>query len=84
MPDGKGPMSTTETRDEHLQWAKDRALAYVDKGELENALASIASDLNKHEETHNHATDMLIALVGTSHAINGDVAGMRRFIEGFH
>ncbi len=34
----------------HLQWAKDRALALVKQGDLNQAIASIQSDLGKHPE----------------------------------
>lgn len=40
------------TRQEHLAWAKKRALEYVDRGELQLALDSLISDLGKHPETH--------------------------------
>ena len=37
------------TRDEHLAWAKKRALAYLDmEHDVQNAFASMASDLKKH------------------------------------
>jgi hypothetical protein len=36
------------TRAEHLQWAKARALEYVEAGDLANACASMLSDLSKH------------------------------------
>lgn len=42
-------------RAEHLEWCKDRALQYVDSGDLTNAYASMVSDLNKHPETKGHA-----------------------------
>lgn len=35
------------TRDEHLRWAKDRALEYVEIGQLQNALMSFMSDCSK-------------------------------------
>ena len=41
------------TRDEHLKWCKERALEFVDKNDLEQALSSFISDLNKHDETRN-------------------------------
>lgn len=41
------------TRSEHLQWAKDRALAYLPHNPAE-ALTSFLSDMRKHEETANH------------------------------
>ena len=34
-------------RDEHLAWAKRRALEYLAAGELMEAFTSMASDLNK-------------------------------------
>lgn len=39
------------TRSEHLQWCKQRALEYVKVGDLSQALASMLSDLGKHDET---------------------------------
>ncbi len=42
------------TRSEHLQWCKDRALEYVNNGDLTTAYASMASNLNKHKETEMH------------------------------
>lgn len=35
------------TRAEHLQWAKDRALEYVAIGDMNQAFASMTSDLRK-------------------------------------
>jgi hypothetical protein len=43
------------SREQHLAWAKKRALDYVDRGELANALASMASDLRKHPQLKDHA-----------------------------
>lgn len=39
------------TRAKHLQWCKDRALEYVESGDYSQAVASMVSDLNKHDET---------------------------------
>jgi hypothetical protein len=69
------------TRDEHLQWAKDRALEYLKIGDLDNAMASMLMDLSKHPETE--ATAKAMAPVGLLYAVNRDNEGMRRFIEGF-
>lgn len=43
------------TRTEHLQWCKNRALEYVEKGDLRQAFASFSSDMAKHSETANHS-----------------------------
>lgn len=71
------------TREEHLQWAKLRALGYVDQGDMENAFASMASDLNKHEETRDHIGIQL----GIAQKITGQLntpEKMREFIKGFN
>lgn len=39
------------TRGEHLAWCKSRALEYAETGDLNNAIASMVSDLQKHFET---------------------------------
>jgi len=67
-------------RDEHIQWCKDRALEYLNKGDLANAVTSMGSDMDKHPETRANAS--LIA-VGLMYAMEGDADGVRRFIEGY-
>lgn len=37
------------TRAEHVAWAKERALEYVEAGQLTDAWTSLVSDLGKHE-----------------------------------
>lgn len=69
------------TREEHLQWAKQRAIEYVERGELTNALASMGSDLNKHEGTRGH----LAIKLGMQLMMSGNLdtpEAMRRFILG--
>ena len=71
------------TRAEHLAWCKQRALEYVEAGNLADAYTSMASDLGKHLETENHPA---IGLgVGLLFAGDLDTAEkMRKFIEGFN
>jgi len=69
------------SREEHLQWCKDRALEYWRAGDLVSATASMASDLDKHPETKND-NPYLVALA-MSYVINEDYAGVKRWIEGF-
>jgi sulfite exporter TauE/SafE len=72
-----------ETRAEHLAWCKQRALAYVDAGDLTNAFASMGSDLNKHPETQGHAgIELGMMLIVSGHL--STQAEMRKFIEGFN
>ena len=47
-------MDERMTRQEHLDFAKKRALEYCDRGELQHALDSLISDLGKHPETHDY------------------------------
>lgn len=42
-------------RSEHIEWCKNRALEYLDSGDLENAHASMMSNITKHPETETHA-----------------------------
>lgn len=55
----------SETRAEHLDWAKGRALAYLP--DTPNAMASFVSDLNKHEGTRSHPVGELLIM----HAMSG-------------
>ena len=72
-----------KTRAEHLQWCKDRALAYVEANDLTNAFASMGSDLGKHPETTEHPGMMLGMSLMMTGALN-NAAAMRKFIEGFN
>lgn len=65
------------TRIEHLNWCKERANKYLDKGEVLKAISSFCSDLNKHKETENHPGMKRIGLVLNS------ALDAREFIEGF-
>lgn len=68
------------TRDEHLAWAKRRALKYLDAGDVLNAITSMGSDLEKHPELK---PNVGLLMVGLLYAANHDYAGARRWIEGF-
>ena len=71
------------TRSEHLAWCKQRALEYVDRGDVSQAFASMTSDLRKHGETQDHAGIEL----GASLLFGGHLSTpeqMRTFIEGFN
>lgn len=69
------------TRAEHLAWCKERALAYVEAGDTQQAYASLASDLGKHEETIGHPAIQFgfLQLMG---GLLDTPAKMRDFIEG--
>lgn len=71
------------TRQEHLQWCKDRALEILNSGDIQGAYSSFLSDMNKHPETENH-----IALkLGTMLLLSGNLntyRQMKEYIEGFN
>lgn len=71
------------TREEHLAWAKARALQYVEIGELQNAFTSLGSDLSKHPETNNPELMMLGMRLLAGGALATPEA-MRLWIEGFN
>lgn len=71
----------SEDRAEHLAWCKQRALEYLDAGDLSNAVASMGSDLNKHPQT---ACNPILMKLGMLFLINNDAGEIRRWIEGFN
>jgi hypothetical protein len=71
------------TREEHLAWAKQQALEYLDAGDMKNAITSMISDLKKHTELANHVG----ITIGVQFAMIGafqDRRAVRRWIEGFN
>lgn len=69
------------TREEHLAWCKERALEYLDRGEIKEAVTSMLSDLGKHEETR--AIGEKMSALGLLYVVNHDFLGARQFIRGF-
>ena len=68
------------TREEHIEWCKERAREYLDKGDAPNAIASMISDLDKHTETKIAA--QMLGPVGVMEAAIGGLEGAKRFVEG--
>jgi len=71
------------TREEHLAWCKKRALAYIDKGQVQEGLTSMMSDMSKHPETANPMLDQLtvqLMMIGSL----STPAEARRHIEGYN
>lgn len=71
------------TRQEHLDWAKRRALEYLDAGQPDQAIASMMSDLRKHESWATHdgflATMFMVGMLDVN-----DPARLRTWILGFN
>jgi hypothetical protein len=71
------------TRKEHLEWVKQRALAYLDNNDITGAWASLSSDMLKHEETAFH----IGLTLGNMQILQGELntkEQMKNFIEGFN
>ena len=74
------------TRAQHLQWCKDRAMQYVNSGDLVEAVTSMASDLGKHDETRSSTEGAMGALflMAAMQAQQGDREAVKRYILGFN
>lgn len=69
-----------DTREEHLEWCKQRARVYLDMGDGNQAYASFISDMRKHPGTENHpALEM-----GGMLLVSGNMNNIRKFIDGFN
>jgi hypothetical protein len=71
-------------RDEHLEWAKKRALEYLDAGEIANAFTSMLSDMKKHPELENHPGNTIGAGFMFVPGWIENRAEVRRWIVGYH
>lgn len=74
------------TREKHLAWCKQRALEYIDRGDLINGVTSMISDMNKHDETRISPTGALgmLGILALQQATQGDSEGVKRFVKGFN
>jgi len=71
-------------RAEHLQLCKERAMKYVKVGDFNQAVTSMLSDLNKHEETKTSAGGVL-AQLGIFELMNNPTEErITRYIQGFN
>ena len=71
------------TRQQHLEWCKKRAHEYLANGDIQNAYASMASDLNKHPETEGHPAVQLGMMLMMSGKLSSPTE-MGKFIDGFN
>lgn len=69
-------------RDEHLQWAKDRALEYLPK-DIPGALSSFISDMRKHDELKEHVGLELLGMLMITNNFRGP-DDVKHQIEGFN
>jgi CRISPR-associated protein Cas8b1/Cst1 subtype I-B len=69
------------SKQEHLDKCKEIAMKYLKKGEVENAVISMLSDLKKHPETEKISP--YLETIAMIYIDNNDYEGAKRFIEGF-
>jgi hypothetical protein len=72
----------TVTRAEHLEWCKRRAKAYIEEGQLSDAVTSMVSDLQKHPETENHPGSQIGMMMMLSGQFTKE--SITKFIDGFN
>ena len=70
-------------RDEHLEFCKKRAHEFAERGELLDAVTSMLSDLEKHDDTK-LGPDSPLSALAIMWAAEGDHANVVRWIDGFH
>lgn len=73
----------TMNRKEYLEWCKQRAIEYLNEGDVKNAWASMCSDLQKHEETKGHPAIMLGMMMVMGNQLS-TTKEMKDFILGFN
>jgi hypothetical protein len=69
-------------RDEHIEHCKKTALEVLETGSIQDAIASMGSDLSKHPETKNSAGQELCAMFILAGLINTKDEA-KKFILGF-
>ena len=70
-----------KTREEHLDWCKQRAREYCERGDTITALELMFSGLSEHPETENHIgikLGLMLIAVG-----NANKAAVLRHIDGY-
>ena len=73
-----------KTRAEHLKWCKDRAMEYVQRGDYNQAVTSMLSDLSKHPETK-ASSGGILAQIGMMELMTGpNKEKITKYIQGFN
>ncbi len=69
-------------RQSHLEWCKKRAHEYLARGDVQNAVTSMLSDLNKHPETA--LKSPTLSMLGMLAVQSGSMVEAKKFIDGFN
>ena len=70
------------TRDEHIDWCKQRARERCERGDMLGALHSMGRDLTKHKDTKGHPWIHLWLSAVTPHKISSK-ADVLKFIDDY-
>jgi len=71
------------TRAEHLQWCKDRAIEYIQGGDISQGITSMMSDMRKHQETTSESCMTLCMMMLKSGQLTTQQEA-EKFINGFN
>jgi len=72
-------------RKDYLQWCRDRALKYIELGDLQGSLTSMLTDLRNHPKTRDSVEfggRLGLAILQSKHLDTPEE--MTRFIKGFN
>lgn len=69
------------TRDEHLEWCKERARWDLDRGNVADAIATMCTCLEQHPDFVGIAEKM--GPLAIYYALRNDIEDAKRFVEGF-
>jgi hypothetical protein len=72
-----------ENRQQYLTECKRHACVYLDKGDLKQAVASMASEITRHGWTPGSWGYAALVSEGLRYALQNDAEGVRRWIDGF-
>lgn len=71
------------TRKEHFAWCKEKALHELETHGIDEAFASMISDLSKHDETRDSSTLPLHLQLSMAGHLDTPIK-MKKWIEGFN
>lgn len=73
-----------ETREQYVQWCKDRAMDCVRRGDLLDGVTSMMSDMDKRDDTKLKGILNALGVHAAMAATKGDKDAVERFILGFN
>lgn len=81
MKNPKNVNPSQTSRKDHVANCKVRALEYLERGDLQNAVTCMLSDMEKHPQC---SVNPHLALLGMMEVSKNNASAVRRWIEGFN